>query len=116
MNDETLSRRTALRKTSMGLAALAVGPSLLSITRPLSAQTLAQIGELQAPDSNGIRLPAGFYSRQIAQAGQRVRRSFWNRTRYRWHTYPDGAATFPTDDGGWIYVSNSETVSTGVSQ
>ena len=111
MNDETLSRRTALRKTSMGLAALAIGPSLLSITRPLSAQTLAQIGELQAPDSNGIRLPAGFYSRQIAQAGQRVRRSFWNRTRYRWHTYPDGAATFPTDDGGWIYVSNSETVS-----
>jgi secreted PhoX family phosphatase len=25
-----------------------------------------------------------------------------------WHAAPDGGATFPTGDGGWIYVSNSE--------
>ena len=106
-----LSRRELLRKSSLGMAALAIGPSLLSISRPLSAQSLAQIGPLQAPDENGIRLPAGFSSRCIAAAGQRVRRSFWNRTAYRWHSYPDGGATFPADDGGWVYVSNSETIS-----
>ena len=106
-----LSRRELLRKSSLGMAALAIGPSLLSISRPLSAQSLTQIGQLQAPDENGIRLPEGFSSRCIAAAGQRVRRSFWNRTAYRWHSYPDGGATFATDDGGWVYVSNSETIS-----
>ncbi|MGB5697068.1 MAG: alkaline phosphatase PhoX [Polyangiales bacterium] len=28
---------------------------------------------------------------------------------YLWHNAPDGGAVFTTDDGGWIYVSNSET-------
>jgi hypothetical protein len=111
MNNNRVSRRKAIQRGSLGLAALAVGPSLLSISRPLAAETLAHIGELTNADSNGIRLPMGFSSRQIAAAGQRVRRSFWNRSRYRWHTYPDGGATFAADDGGWVYVSNSETVS-----
>ena len=31
-----LSRREMLRKGSLGMAALAIGPSLLSISRPLS--------------------------------------------------------------------------------
>ena len=31
---------------------------------------------------------------------------------YVWHNAPDGGAIIATDDGGWIYVSNSETVST----
>ncbi|MCG8394496.1 MAG: PhoX family protein [Pseudomonadales bacterium] len=110
-NNTTLSRRQLLKQGSTGLAALAIGPSLLSISQPLSARTLAEIGSLQAPDDNGIRLPAGFSSRIVAAAGQRVRRSFWNRTAYRWHTYPDGGATYATGDGGWVYVSNSETIS-----
>lgn len=29
-------------------------------------------------------------------------------TRYLWHRFPDGGATFPAADGGWVYVSNSE--------
>ncbi|MEZ5204579.1 MAG: DUF839 domain-containing protein [Acidimicrobiales bacterium] len=29
-------------------------------------------------------------------------------TDHRWHGFPDGAACFPADDGGWIYVCNSE--------
>lgn len=110
-NKAALSRRDLLKKGSTGLAALAIGPSLLAISQPLAARTLANIGELQGPDANGIRLPAGFFSRVIAAAGQRVRRSFWNRTHYRWHSYPDGGATFATPDGGWVYVSNSETIS-----
>jgi secreted PhoX family phosphatase len=112
MNDsKTYSRRTLIKQGSLGMAALAIGPSLLSMSQPLSAGSLGRLGPLQAPDNNGIRLPAGFSSRCIAAAGQRVRRSFWNRTRYRWHSYPDGGATFPTGDGGWVYVSNSETIS-----
>ncbi|MAX56517.1 MAG: translocation protein TolB [Alcanivoracaceae bacterium] len=106
----TLSRRDLLKHGTRGLAVLAVGPSLLAISQPLSARTLTEVGPLQAPDSNGIRLPQGFSSRIVAAAGQRVRRSFWNRTRYHWHSYPDGGATFATDDGGWVYVSNSETI------
>ncbi len=55
------------------------------------------------PDENGLHLPEGFTSRIVGVAGEPV-----GDTGYRWHAYPDGAATFPTDDGGWIHVCNSE--------
>jgi hypothetical protein len=29
-------------------------------------------------------------------------------TTHVWHAFPDGGACVPTNDGGWIYVSNSE--------
>jgi uncharacterized protein len=79
-----------------------VGNSLLL---PRSAnsfpQTLNAIGDLLLPDKNGVRLPEGFSSRIVARSGQ-------NYFGYHWHAAPDGGATFATDDGGWIYVSNSE--------
>lgn len=65
--------------------------------------SLADIGPLQAADENGIRLPAGFSSRVIAARGQAVGPSG-----YIWPSEPDGAATYPTADGGWILVVNSE--------
>jgi hypothetical protein len=65
---------------------------------------IADIGPLGPPDMNGVRLPPGFTSRVIARTGQRVGASD-----YEWHLFPDGGATYATDDGGWIYVSNSET-------
>jgi uncharacterized protein len=40
----------------------------------------------------------------IAQAGQRV-----EGTGYMWPIFPDGGATFPTANGGWILVVNTET-------
>jgi hypothetical protein len=55
------------------------------------------------PDANGLLLPAGFTSRIVAIGGETV-----EGTDYAWHAFPDGAATFPTDDGGWIYACNSE--------
>lgn len=61
-------------------------------------------GDRGVPDANGIRLPEGFQSRVIARGGEPVAE-----TGYRWHAASDGAATFPTEDGGWILVSNSET-------
>lgn len=55
------------------------------------------------PDENGMLLPAGFASRVIAVAGEDVAD-----TGHPWHLFPDGAATFEADDGGWIYTCNSE--------
>jgi hypothetical protein len=68
---------------------------------------------LQAADSNGLRLPAGFRSRIIANSGQAV----ISGQDFTWHAAPDGGACFAIDSGsyrgGWIYVSNSEMQSTG---
>jgi uncharacterized protein len=58
----------------------------------------------------GLRLPEGFESRLIARGGEPVRG-----THYRWHLASDGMASFPTDDGGWVLVSNSETLAGGAS-
>jgi uncharacterized protein len=65
-------------------------------------------GPLQEPDANGIRLPRGFTSREVARSGEPVAG-----TDHMWHVFPDGGATFAADDGGWIYVSNSEVPGTG---
>ena len=70
----------------------------------------AGYGALGRPDANGIRLPAGFRSRVVARGGRRV-----SGTGYTWHEASDGSATFPTADGGWILVSNSETQDGGAS-
>lgn len=61
-------------------------------------------GPLLPPDDNGLRLPAGCHSRIVARSGQRPT----PRSDYKWHGAPDGGATFATEDGGWIYVSNCE--------
>ena len=72
---------------------------------PARRRGLAQIGALGAPDGNGVRLPPGFRSRIVARSGSAP---VANRD-FVWHDAPDGGATFPcAEDGGWIYVSNSE--------
>jgi secreted PhoX family phosphatase len=63
-----------------------------------------RFGPLVGPDSNGILLPSGFESRVIARTGEHPVLG----TSFKWHASPDGGATFATQDGGWIYVSNSE--------
>jgi hypothetical protein len=68
---------------------------------------LSPYGSLRTPDANGIQLPPGFVSRVVARTGQSV-----GSTGYVWHRAPDGGATF-SDGTGWIYVSNSESSSTG---
>ena len=72
-----------------------------------AASNIANLGPLGEPDENGLRLPTGFSSRIVARSGMTVGSSD-----YVWHNAPDGGAVVATDDGGWIYVSNSETVST----
>jgi uncharacterized protein len=75
-----------------------------------AARRAAGYGPRRAPDANGIRLPEGFSSRLLAQGRKPVQG-----TGYEWHIASDGAATFPTDDGGWILVSNSEAPEGGAS-
>lgn len=65
-------------------------------------------GPRGAPNELGLRLPDGFSSRLIARGGELV-----PGTGYRLHIASDGMAAFPTDGGGWILVSNSETLEGG---
>ena len=70
----------------------------------------AGYGPRGAPDAHGLRLPPGFRSRVVAKGGSVV-----PGTGYRWHEASDGMAAFPTKGGGWILVSNSETLKGGAS-
>ncbi len=83
-----------------GLSALFIAPFTFA-TQKFSFPKLAEIGPLQVPDKNNVRLPAGFTSRIVARSGERL-------FGYQWHAAPDGGATFAAPDGGWVYVSNSE--------
>ena len=64
-------------------------------------------GELGSRDAFGIRLPAGFSARLVGMTGQVV-----PGTRYVWHGWPDGGATFAAGAGDWVYVSNCELIGT----
>ncbi len=73
---------------------------------------LATVGPLVETGVDGILAPEGFTVRAVA-------RHLFNPltgladplglTGYPWHSAPDGGAVYPADDGGWVYVSNSET-------
>ncbi len=71
---------------------------------------ISRLGALGEPDDNGLRLPEGFVSRVVARSGQAPVTG----GSYRWHTFPDGGATYSMPDGGWVYVSNSEFLPGGV--
>lgn len=74
------------------------------LPRPKLVSNIAAVGPLDPADANGIRVPPGFTARIVGKTGQKVLPD----KPYEWHAAPDGGATFPTVDGGWIYVSNSE--------
>jgi hypothetical protein len=61
------------------------------------------------PDRNGVRLLPGFTSRVVARSGDAPVPG----GDYAWHAAPDGGACFASQDGGWIYVSNSEIANHG---
>lgn len=82
-------------------------PGTTTTTGPTSTTTTTVTptgyGPLGAPDANGLRLPAGFSSRVIAESGQPV-----GSTGYVFPPDPDGAATFAAPGGGWVHVVNHE--------
>jgi secreted PhoX family phosphatase len=55
-------------------------------------------------------VPAGFTPRLVARSGYPSVAD----SGYIWHRSPDGGGCFETNDGGWIYVSNSEHAVGGV--
>ena len=73
------------------------------------AATSGSSYKLLKPDQNGLKLMKGFTSRVVATSMKKPLSGS-----NRWHANPDGGATFPTEDGGWIYVSNSESEMGGV--
>ena len=58
------------------------------------------------PDALGLMLPAGFRAREVARCLRPVAG-----TDYALPIFPDGQAVFATRDGGWILVTNSESIS-----
>jgi secreted PhoX family phosphatase len=106
----SISRRTFLSATAAAAVALGASPAqaLASAGRgpaPGRGRSPFRFGPLGPPDANGIALPKGFASRVVARQGQPVGRSG-----YRWHLFPDGGACFRARRGGWIYVSNCESL------
>ncbi|MBK8407766.1 MAG: DUF839 domain-containing protein [Sandaracinaceae bacterium] len=111
-----LSRRGFLQRSAAGTGALLLGPTLLgpslsgcggegdvAVPTP-AAGDLTRHGALGAPNEFGMRLPEGFTGRIIATSDLPVIEG----QEYVWHDFPDGGATYPTANQGYIYVSNSE--------
>jgi hypothetical protein len=100
-----VDRRGFLKSAFAGGGASLLGPA--AWTRVLAADPkpgAGPYGPLQAADGNGLMLPAGFRSRIISRAPLPI-----GGTSYLAMPFPDGSACFPTGDGGWILVTNSET-------
>ncbi|MEQ9546387.1 MAG: DUF839 domain-containing protein [Marinobacter sp.] len=84
---------------------------------PLKAGPLMNIGPLENSGVDNILVPPGFEIRRVAISGLTAATvaplPSLGIINYPWHTFPDGGAVFDLDDGGWVYVSNSETTLTG---
>ena len=88
-------RRPPKKDGDTGTESMPAAPRLRSL--------IDRIGPLGTANADGIRLPTGFSIRIVARSGEAVLPDG-----HKWHVWPDGGATFATNDGGWIYVSNSE--------
>lgn len=100
------TRRRFLASGALAAGSVAFGPARLRDA--LAAPAVAgpgPYGPLLAPDANNLMLPAGFGSRLIARRLELVQG-----TSYSFPIFPDGQATYRTADGGWILVTNSESL------
>ena len=102
---DRISRRQLIVSGAIAAGALAGSPRLLrdALAAPARAG-VSPYGPLGALDANGLMLPPGFSSREVASGLSQV-------AAYPWPVFPDGQATYPTADGGWILVTNSESLS-----
>jgi hypothetical protein len=99
-----VSRRQLIVSGALAAGALAGSPRLLREALAAPARAGASpYGALGPPDANGLMLPPGFSSREIA-------RGLSHLAGYPVPVFPDGQATFQTADGGWILVTNSESL------
>lgn len=100
------SRRRVLRYGVHALGAIAGGQLLLSCHRNggLASPLTVEPRKLVASEVENLLVSEGFSARIVARTGEPVLPG----SDFRWHAAPDGGAVFPVNDGGWIYVSNSE--------
>ena len=99
------SKRKFLKSIgSAGILFAGANLPVWAINFSANASASDQSYDLLKPDQNNLMLMKGFTSRVVATTGKKP----FKGSKYRWHKSPDGGATFPTSDGGWIYVSNSE--------
>ncbi len=98
-----VNRRHFLQSGAATVGAFVLVPGFLRDAFAQAGAGPSPYGELVGPDANGLMLPPGFTSRRIAVAGQNV-----GPTSYSLPIFPDGQATYRTNDGGWILVTNSE--------
>lgn len=122
----SLQRRSVLRALFLGMGAAAlpglplrVQAAVGGMELDLPVGPLANIGPVvaQTPTSGGLAgvneqifTPEGFSVRVVARQGLDPAPSAGALRTFRWHINPDGGAVFPhPTDGGWAYVSNSET-------
>jgi secreted PhoX family phosphatase len=114
MSDNRHRRREFIGIGAGGVAAISMGAvfwnDLFDTASSKPRRRGHGYGARGAPDELGLQIPEGFQVRRVAQGEQKVAG-----TGYAWHRASDGAATFPTGDGGWFYVSNSEAPVGGVS-
>jgi secreted PhoX family phosphatase len=98
-----MDRRSFLRAGAATAAGLVLGPSFWQRALGVPAASAAYGAPTVLDPDTGLLLPEGFEARVLVRAYQPV-----GPTGYVWRQWPDGAATFPADGGGWVYVSNSE--------
>ena len=104
------SKRKFLKSIgSVGVFLAGANLPVWAINTSATAATSGLSHKLLKPDNNGLKLMKGFTSRVVATSMKKPLNGS-----NRWHPNPDGGATFPTEDGGWIYVSNSESEMGGV--
>jgi len=128
-----ISRRNMLRGLFMGLGAASLpswvikgavaraqqagGPEIDIPFGPLGGQDFGPLVEQVVIDDLAVAhqlfAPVGFNVRVVMRAG--VNPVTKTAVGTLGHINPDGGAIYTTADGGWIYVSNSETTPGGVS-
>ncbi len=92
-----IKRRELIRHAISGLAASSMLIGRTTHASPLDSSHYWYNHELKAT------LPKGATLRVVATAGTKAASSD-----YVWHASPDGGECFATEDGGWVYVCNSE--------
>jgi sugar lactone lactonase YvrE len=99
------SRRAFIQTGVLAAGSLALGPAfwrdaLAAPAKPGPGPYGPPVG---SPNEFGLTLPQGFSSRMLAKGGAPV-----VGTSYDFPIFPDGSATFPLSDGGWILAVNAE--------
>ncbi|WP_043770124.1 alkaline phosphatase PhoX [Algiphilus aromaticivorans] len=124
------SRRDLLRHIFYSGGALAAGPLLQACGSnsggsgsggggglpggnglPLEPGPLMDIGALRDSGVDRVFIPEGFEVRRVAaHLSNPVTGLFdpFGASGYVWHQAPDGGAVYAAEDGGWVYVCNSE--------